>query len=151
MHMATIPVHRTGPGRRPKEKTMLPCKVCGKAFDRSSLLKWHMRTHTGEKPHICQVCGKGFSTSSSLNTHRLLIHIHIFIIYWWIPGEYILEKSHISVEFVAKGLQPLVIYTIIRWLTIRWGNIIFSDSLSIFKIFASVYWCNFNKTIVCKS
>ena len=49
---------------------MLPCNYCGKAFDRPSLLKRHIRIHTGERPHVCDICTKGFSTSSSLNTHR---------------------------------------------------------------------------------
>lgn len=55
---------------RRREKNMLPCNFCGKAFDRPSLLKRHVRIHTGERPHVCDVCNKGFSTSSSLNTHR---------------------------------------------------------------------------------
>ena len=55
---------------RASHKKMLPCSFCGKCFDRPSLLNRHLRTHTGERPHVCDICEKGFSTSSSLNTHR---------------------------------------------------------------------------------
>ena len=62
------PEPRPPPPRR--AKAMLPCETCGKEFDRPSLLKRHIRVHTGERPHVCDICNKGFSTSSSLNTHR---------------------------------------------------------------------------------
>nr|XP_040047914.1 zinc finger protein Gfi-1b-like isoform X1 [Gasterosteus aculeatus aculeatus] len=46
-----------------------PCQYCNKRFHQKSDMKKHTFIHTGEKPHVCKVCGKGFSQSSNLLTH----------------------------------------------------------------------------------
>lgn len=46
------------------------CTICGKALSRSTKLKEHIRSHTGEKPFRCSMCGVPFARSYDLTKHR---------------------------------------------------------------------------------
>uniref|UniRef100_A0A3Q1FY96 Zinc finger protein 236 n=1 Tax=Acanthochromis polyacanthus TaxID=80966 RepID=A0A3Q1FY96_9TELE len=53
------------------------CPLCGRAFVSSGVLKSHLNTHTGVKPFKCNVCDASFTTNGSLNRH-MIIHIKSF-------------------------------------------------------------------------
>ena len=46
------------------------CHICSKTFRQNTGLMFHMRTHTGYKPHVCKYCGRGFTSNSNCVNHE---------------------------------------------------------------------------------
>lgn len=59
---------------RDKYSQPWPCELCSKVFKTPSVLKKHMRYHTGERPFECPECGHRFTIKSDMNCHRKRRH-----------------------------------------------------------------------------
>ncbi|CAN9502397.1 unnamed protein product [Ophioblennius macclurei] len=56
--------------QKPQKPGKYVCDYCGRACAKPSVLKKHIRSHTGERPYPCIPCGFSFKTKSNLYKHR---------------------------------------------------------------------------------
>lgn len=56
--------------RRQVRNTRWQCSTCGSFFVRKNILKDHILTHRGEKPHRCSECGRGFTRKNDMKRHE---------------------------------------------------------------------------------
>lgn len=73
MEIAFLLNHEANEGSYEADRKHI-CRVCGKRFNKSSLLQDHELTHTGERPHACDTCGKSFPRKYILKQHILREH-----------------------------------------------------------------------------
>ena len=52
-----------------KKSGACACKICGKVFQTSQGLKYHMASHTGTSAYTCSICGFGCSSTTQLEGH----------------------------------------------------------------------------------
>ncbi|XP_036387657.1 zinc finger protein 831 [Megalops cyprinoides] len=60
----------SSPAARPKSAGKHVCPHCGRDCLKPSVLKKHLRCHTGERPYPCTTCGVAFKTQSNLYKHK---------------------------------------------------------------------------------
>ncbi|XP_014297284.1 myoneurin isoform X1 [Microplitis demolitor] len=57
---------------RKTQNNEMICPQCDRSFHHKNSLVYHMRSHSGERPHQCEICGKSFFAASALKVHKRL-------------------------------------------------------------------------------
>ncbi|XP_039295354.1 uncharacterized protein LOC111062401 [Nilaparvata lugens] len=55
-----------------EKRPPLTCLECNRVFNHRNSLLYHLRSHSGVRPHQCDICGKGFISGSALKVHMRL-------------------------------------------------------------------------------
>lgn len=58
--------------KKNKKKPTMTCTECNRIFTHRNSLVYHMRSHSGIRPHQCEECGKSFFAASALKVHKRL-------------------------------------------------------------------------------
>ncbi|XP_029284013.1 LOW QUALITY PROTEIN: human immunodeficiency virus type I enhancer-binding protein 2 homolog [Cottoperca gobio] len=70
LHSGMDPLSEAKVEQKPQKPGKYVCDYCGRACAKPSVLKKHIRSHTGERPYPCVPCGFSFKTKSNLYKHR---------------------------------------------------------------------------------
>ncbi|CAG2058550.1 unnamed protein product [Timema podura] len=83
----------------------MKCQFCERKFATRQRLKKHIRTHSGERPHLCEVCCRGFSSKSHLERHKLT-HTEEKRFYCNYCNYSFIQKGNFKLHTYTKACQP---------------------------------------------
>ncbi|XP_061727231.1 zinc finger protein 626-like [Cydia pomonella] len=99
--------HQYGKGRM-KIRNAEICEICGKGYPDTTWLRYHQRTHTGERPYKCAQCPKSYMTPAGLQRHAV---IHTGVRRWQCaecPKTFLHQSSIYTHKLVHTGEKPYV-------------------------------------------